>query len=119
MSFGRKRMNVENINKLIDRLESIDDSEYDQGVYISHCGSFMCVIGHADFLITKDHPDIHPNKSSTQDWLGISYDLCKQIYDYNPFYPDESVNITKRIAINMLKNLIETGEVVWRKENEC
>ena len=53
-------MNVENINKLIDHLESIPEIKYDQKRYTHGCGSPACVIGHADSLIRKERPDIYP-----------------------------------------------------------
>ena len=114
-------MNVENINKLIDHMESIPEIKYDQGVYTRECSSPMCVMGHADLLIKKENPTIYygEREVDTKDWLGISNGLFTQIINGNPFYPDEYVNPTKQEAINMLKNLIKTGEVVWRKENEC
>ena len=62
------------------------------------------------------------NMFSTQDWLGISYASLSEILNGSPFYSirfDDSVSATKQDAINMLKNLIETGDVVWEKKNEC
>ena len=39
-------MNVENVNKLIDHLESIDDSEYCQRTFTHDCGTPACIAGH-------------------------------------------------------------------------
>ena len=113
-------MNVENVNKLINHLESIEDSEYDQKTYIHDCGTPACITAHAVYLSKEKNLRLM-NRSLVgnemfwlaQIWLDIP--LHNEIEMCNP-YPIERYKKTKKQeAINMLKNFLETGEVVWEK----
>ena len=112
-------MNVENINKLIDHLESIPEVEYNQKWYMFKCGSPACIAGHAvrlargkDYSLEGSHISLIAGK-----WLGINEVTKKKMFHARNYCKTDAP--TTKDAINMLKNLIETGEVVWRKENEC
>ena len=129
-------MNIENINKLIDHLESIPEVEYNQKWYTHGCGTPACIAGHAaylstnktfrrmnKFLVGTEIRTMNKFLAGTEigvlakKWLDIPLYKSNGMFEAFPIGTDEE--ITKQDAINMLKNLIETGEVVWRKENEC
>ena len=108
-------MNVENVKKLIDHMESIDDSEYDQRRYTHECGSPSCIAGHAVRLARGKDYKIEDCDISyiAGDWLDIPvYHTIEMFKPYSIRRFDET---TKQEAINMLKNFLETGEVVWGK----
>ena len=105
-------------------MESIHEVEYDQRVFVHDCGSPACLSGHSHFLMKNENTD---NKhyglcinngefSKNNNWLGISIEQAFTMFTSEPI---EHEDVTKQDAINMLKNFLETGEVVWRKENEC
>ena len=116
-------MNIENVNKLIDHLESIHEIEYDQKRYIFECGSPACIAGHAVYLAKGKKYDIEDEDCHISliagNWLGINKVAKRKMFHafYWGHYQTGSPP-TKQDAINMLKNFLETGEVVWREENE-
>ena len=113
-------MNVENINKLIDRLESIKDFEYEQISCLHERGCPACVAGHAVILA-----DNQENESAwyfvlgvaAKEYLEITREEADLMFKCYPF--GRNVTHKKQDAINMLKNFLEAGKVVWMKENEC
>ena len=115
---------VENINKLIDHLESIGDSEYDQRRHTFECGSPACIAGHAVYLAKGKVYDVEDCHISliAGNWLGIHMVTKQKMFCANPMelnrYSKTDAPTTKD-AVRMLKNFLETGKVVWRKENEC
>ena len=107
-------MNVKNVNKLIHRLESIKDFEYDQMSFLHKRGCPACVAGHAVILA-----DNQENKSAwyfafvfaARKYLEISSEDSNLMFNCYPFGWD--VTPKKQDAINMLKNFLKTGAVVW------
>ena len=117
-------MNVENVNKLINHLEAIEDSEYDQRRYTFEGGSPACLAGHAVYLAKGKDYKIEDEflyiSLIAGNWLEIDMVTKRKMFHAKPMKLSYSKTDapTKRIAINMLKNLIKTGEVVWEKKNE-
>ena len=114
-------MNVKNVIKLIDHLESIDDSEYNQRRLTHECGSPACVAGHTAYiagvnLLLKSKIGTSSICDYAAEYLGLSEEDQRMFFAY-PF--DYGYITTKREAIIMLRNFLETEEVVWRRENEC
>ena len=119
-------MNIENVNKLIDHLESIKDSEYDQSIFNHDCGTPACVAGHTVYIAGAWSDYLLNNEVGTNcmyiiycaaEYLGLSEKEENRMFRAFPFIHD--LETTKLEATNMLKNFIKTGEVIWRKENEC
>ena len=117
-------MNIENVTYLIDRLESIDDSEYDQRRITHDCGTPACIAGHAIYTGGAIHlldNEVGSNSMYILDcaakYLELSEDEKFNIFRAFPFV--HGYKTTKQEAVRMLKNFLEIGEVVWRKENEC
>ena len=113
-------MNIENVNKLIDHLESIEDFEYDQETYTHGCGSPACVGGHAAYLARiEGEIDIHLSMELiAQSYLGICNHDRERMFSPDPLNQYKrriKQDVTKQDAINMLKNFSETGKVVWEK----
>ena len=116
-------MNVENINKLISHMESIEDREYSQRTYTHDCGTPACIAGHAAHL-SPEKTFRMMNKALAGNDIGLVAERWLDVSSYHALimfkpYPLGRYYVTKQDAINMLKNLIETGDVVWEKENEC
>ena len=121
-------MNVENVNKLIDHMESIHDSEYCQRTFIHACGTPACVAGHtayiggAHFVDGDKCVDEKHVFDSDHAYIGIfaseylelsEHETCDMFTSFPILNEFET---TKQEAINMLRNFLNTGKVIWRKE---
>jgi len=124
-------MNKERILKLADIIEVQDDAsihDYDgfsMSGYFHSCGTPACIAGFAMAMEFDDYSEGLKAKAkesaigdevfgSFQDfvparYLGLDDDLRSSL-----FAPERPLhNITPSMAAHTLRNLVETGEVVW------
>ena len=106
-------MNKENLNILLEHLESIKEEEWSMSIAWGTCG---CYMHHARFILGLENSD-----DVLKDALGLE----ERRYDrlVMPNVPGEAKFTCKtktsnefvslRRAITVLENLIETGEVDW------
>jgi len=114
-------MNTENMLKLADVIEKqehvleTDYSGFNMAKYWHPCGTPSCIAGFAsnEAGFTKRNALTF---SRARKWLGIGDAIAERL-----FAPSERqlgfpmLNITPAMAAWTLRNLAETGEVVWRQ----
>ena len=124
-------LNIKNIQNLINVLEKSDSflmDRYFYNKYAKHpCGTAACIVGHWKKIVTPgfEGDDIE-NKGKTISefcrWMGVSkgegYLITVPTNDIAHFSKTEEQEgfISKRMAIQMLERLIETGKVEWKPE---
>ena len=140
MPGGGEMMNIRNIEKLINLLEKT--KTYHQTNYVEWCNSPGCIAGHAVYLkynlanSTKTMEDLMLEIEFFEvasDYLGFDRKkpVAKELFHPHPLnkalnahYKNESMYQAKRFgrdhlnptpqdAIQVLRHLIETGEVDW------
>ena len=114
-------MNIENVLKLAEHMESLKPEEYDQR-YISHprpeCGTPACIAGHAAWLAGRWRDPEEPNVLFVaRDWLGITTVETSSLFHQKPYGEGDWLPKPKDAAWT-LRHLAETGEVVWRHRYE-
>ncbi len=108
-------MNVDNIKILRDHiLANPEMFNMDIMRYDANSTEPTCVIGHAFRLW---HRELPPKFCSIAEKLGVSFSTLWQIFlSHHTELPPETKykDITAEMAVKLLDNLIETGEVDWR-----
>jgi hypothetical protein len=109
-------MNREKIEKLIKVLEKSET--YNQATYVNECGTPACIAGHAVMMEEDDPNDfIGGFFLAAQQILGLSLTDASLMFHETIVYDYELrkyADITKEMAIDMLKRFLETGQVEWR-----
>ena len=133
-------MNKERIRRLINFIQKSDsfsmhatywndpmfDRHYKSGIQNSGMGCPACIAGHYEEM-EKGNGIARPMSQSEFCYeIGISEDEGERIHSpllgsdgvsYKA-YPKEKGYITKNMAIDVLRNFLETGEVDWVKEHK-
>ena len=130
-------MNVDNIKELIEVLKLSESYDQTKWLTLNDSESYYypaCIGGHVFWLMRKNgyvyfdeqkEKYLHINGNSIvsadvfQDILMEYLEIDKEqivLFHSEPF--GEETPATKEDAIAVLENLIETGEVVWKKTNE-
>jgi len=121
-------VNKKNIDLVIEQIEN-EDVPFDMSIHQFNCGSPACICGHANALAFKDKNTKNPTSLNDDgaacDFLGVSvtevnflfYPLRFKIHG-NYFDPmDDDIGLQRKLAINTLKHLRDTGTVDWEVAN--
>lgn len=136
-------MNQENINTLIDRLESLRDDQYNQSLLMHHgygineAGTAGCIVAHAyccahNIPIGGDmccHLDIGTDThwagppehavgtilDTARDWLEITESKLRELADACPYFVRYEPQAKIADAIRTMERLRDTGKVDWKR----
>jgi hypothetical protein len=115
-------MNVEFLDKLINHLENLDNSEnsklgFDMRRLLSDahmtnhpCGTACCILGHLDTMYDR----VGFSTSFYSELSGLGEHIIDELFFPSSFVVPNYRHITLERAIAVLKNLKATGIVDWR-----
>ena len=124
-------MNVERLTVLRDFIEKLPQEKFDMEDWVQHftgaagCNTVGCIAGWAQIIFhiesfreQKENETVYDYTRERQSFyvdfvggeLGLAHDEAKKL-----FMPDDLSERTKAEAVEVLTNLIATGEVAWKK----
>lgn len=113
-------MNTENIQKLISSLKGeiklTRHMKFDMANWRSCIGGNSLVLMRGATTPGIRLSLLETTEKDVADWLDISYDkACNLFYPEAEHYHVVLSKITRKAAIKVLKKLLETGRVEWKK----
>ena len=121
-------LNIDNINKLIEKLKTTKRCELDDDYnirengfsmdsYCDDCNSPCCIAGHAIAMDNSDGKVVVPKNKSPNDFaaekLGLDPEWAEEnLFDlrHDEYYNIDISKITPKQAIKALKRIIDAGE---------
>ena len=106
---GTSMVDKVNLKSFIQYFKTLEESDYDQAVARHPCGSPACILGHGQEFF-KDEV---PLKRGLRGCLGITTKQGDDLFHSHPF--GLVFEPTLKDAIATLENLLETGNVEWKR----
>jgi hypothetical protein len=119
-------MNIENINKIIAKLQEKDTNVLMMSSWCKkirlpssgECGTAACIGGWAQIIMRQEDVNYYSPRAAT--WMGIDYelflDLCfMRRCDFDHYWFDQEYDIptSKKIGVRALEILRDEGKVDW------
>jgi hypothetical protein len=117
-------MNKKNIKTLIAFLKKLPDRKFDMESTTKYCGTVGCIAGWSmalrrDIKAIPAHRSIFNAFQDAGEWLGLTDKQTRALFNPYNYHSDcAPEDLSKAQAINVLKNLMETGRVAWNKKFE-
>lgn len=108
-------INKENVQKLIDLVDDLPDEKFNMVDFFvpNDCGTAYCLCGLVNCILLDRPRECAGNERAARTFLGFSDDLD---LGYELFYGGslKRPDVTREMAINVLKILRDTGRVDWK-----